>query len=227
MDKILNRLHEMQDTEYRDFQCALIPERDKKEFIGIRTPQLRLYAKELMKTDRERAEAFLNELPHAYFDEDQLHAFLICRMKDFEQCVRETEHFLPYVDNWATCDQLTPAVFAKNKAALLPYIERWLADAHPYTVRFGAGMLMRHYLDDDFDERYPALVSAIRRDEYYVNMMVAWYFATALAKQYDAVIGYLEQEKLPLWTHNKTIRKAIESRRIDDEKKQYLRSLKR
>ena len=187
-------------------------------------PALRALAKEYGK--REDVDAFLTNLPHAYFDEDQLHAFLLEGVKDFDRCMDAVEDFLPYVDNWATCDQLSPKVFRKDKAKLLERIKVWLKSDRTYTVRFAIGMLMQHFLDSDFDPAYPEMVAKIRSDEYYIDMMIAWYFATALAKQWDAVVPYLRERRLEPWTHNKAIQKAIESRRITAEQKEYLRSLK-
>ena len=168
----------------------------------------------------------MDDLPHTYFDENQLHAFIVSELRDYEACLQEVERFLPYVDNWATCDQMSPKVFRKHHAELLGPIRRWIASDATYTVRFGVGMLMEHYLDDDFDPDYLDTVAAVKSEEYYVRMMVAWYFATALAKQYDATIPYVESRRLEPWTHNKAIQKAIESRRISPETKDYLRGLK-
>jgi 3-methyladenine DNA glycosylase AlkD len=192
--------------------------------IGVRTPALRSLAKTLAK-DPE-AEAFLRQLPHRYFDEDQLHAFLLSELKDFDRCLGEVERFLPYIDNWATSDQLSPKSFKKRKQALLPAIKGWLKSGHVYTVRFGIGMLMQHYLSEAFDPVYPAWVADIRSDEYYVNMMRAWYFATALAKQYEAALPFLQAGRLDPWTHNKAIQKAVESYRIPAERKDYLKTLR-
>ena len=233
--EIQRRLREMQDVKYADFQNALIPGQDRLRAIGVRTPQLRAFAKELTKNaDSGIVVSFLDELPHKYFDEMQLHAFIISEIKDFDECMREVERFLPYVDNWATCDQLSPEVFGKRKggwlihgAALLEHIDRWLDSGYTYTVRFGIGMLMQHYLRDDFDPEYMERIAAIRSDEYYINMMIAWYFATALALRYDDALRVLAGNKLDVWTHNKAIQKAVESRRISDETKWYLRTLKR
>ncbi len=218
------QLFALQDPEYRKFQAKLIPNIDMEHIIGVRTPDLRMLAK-ILRDDPETG-AFLEKLPHVYFDEDQLHAFLISEEKDFEKCVRQVEAFLPFVNNWATCDQLSPKVFRKHTDELLPYIQKWLASDHTYTVRFGIGMLMQHYLDERFDPAYPEMVARIRSDEYYVNMMIAWYFATALAKQYDAVIPYMKEKRLDARTHNKAIQKCAESRRISPEQKEYLKSLK-
>ena len=223
-DEIRAELFRLRDEKYRDFQAKLIPGMEPETMIGVRTPALRAYAKELAK--RADATAFLDALPHVYFDENQLHAFILSGMKDFEECARAVDHFLPYVDNWATCDQLSPKSFGKNRAALLPWIEKWIASKETYTVRFGIGMLMQHFLDADFDPAYLERVAAVESEEYYVNMMRAWYFATALAKQYDAVLPYLEAHRLDTWTHNKTIQKSVESYRITDEQKAYLKTLK-
>ena len=217
-------LFECQDIPYREFQAKLIPGIDPASMIGVRTPDARRIAKDLMK--REDAEDFLRDLPHRYFDENQVHAFALSGIRDFETCLGEVEAFLPFVDNWATCDQMSPGVFKKNKKALAVRIRTWLTADHPYTVRFALGMLMQHYLDQDFDPEGLALAAGIHREEYYINMMIAWYFATALAKQEEAALPYLEEKRLDPWIHNKTIQKAVESRRISDEKKALLRSLK-
>ena len=224
LDEIRNELFKMQDIAYRDFNSKLIPTLDKSLFIGVRTPELRKYAKQLAK--REDIEEFLHSLPHKYFDENQLHAFIVSEIKDFKSCVDKVNEFLPYIDNWATCDQLSPKVFKKHHKELIAYIKEWLESDKVYTVRFGIGMLMEHFLDEDFDIIYPETVSKIRSDEYYINMMIAWYFATALAKQYESVIPFIEKRSLDIWTHNKAIQKAVESLRISDEKKEYLKSLK-
>ena len=223
-EKIRAELYRQQDEKYRDFQVKLIPTVRPETMIGVRTPALRTYAKRLLK--RPDVGKFLNALPHESFDENQLHAFILSEMKDFDRCADEVERFLPFVDNWATCDQLSPKVFGKHHAELLPMIQRWVGSGETYTVRFGIGMLMVHFLDADFDPVYPEWVTAVRSEEYYVNMMRAWYFATALAKQYYAVLPYLEQRRLDAWTHNKTIRKAVESFRITDEQKAYLKTLR-
>ena len=214
----------MQDTGYRDFQMKLIPTAGPETMIGVRTPALRKYAKALVKAGQ--ADEFLKNLPHTYFDENQLHAFILSELKDYDLCIEETDRFLPYVDNWATCDQLSPRVFKKNHARLSEKIPEWISSQETYSIRFGIGMLMQHFLDEDFDPAYPETVAGIRSEEYYVNMMIAWYFATALAKQYDTVLPYLEQRRLDPWTHNKTIQKAVESYRITAEQKEYLKSLK-
>ncbi len=224
MTEIQKRLFELQDEKYRDFQVKLIPTVDPATVIGVRTPELRKLAKELSK--RDDIDAFLETLPHDHFDENQLHAFILSGMKDFTKCMTGVCGFLPFIDNWATCDQLSPKVFGKNKAELLAYINEWLQSDETYTIRFAAGMLMEHFLDDDFDIKYPEMVAGIESDEYYVNMMRAWYFATALAKQYDSVISFIEEKRLDKWTHNKTIQKSVESYRITPEQKAYLKSLK-
>ena len=223
-DEIRAELFRLRDEKYRDFQAKLIPGMEPETMIGVRTPALRAYAKELTK--RPDVTEFLDALPHFYFDENQLHAFILSGMKDFDECARAVDRFLPFVDNWATCDQLSPKVFGKNHAALLPWIETWLDSGETYTVRFGIGMLMQHFLDADFDPAYLKWVTAVQSEEYYINMMRAWYFATALAKQYEAVLPYLEAYRLDTWTHNKTIQKAVESYRITDEQKAYLKTLK-
>lgn len=217
-------LLEMQDLGYRDFHAKLIPTMDKEKIIGVRTPMLRKFAGKFAKTPE--AEKFLEALPHAYYEEDNLHGFLIETIKDYEKCVKALEKFLPYVDNWATCDSTAPKVFKKHLPELLERIEVWMNSGHTYTIRYGIGMLMRFYLDEAFEQKYPEMVAAVHSEEYYVNMMIAWYFATALAKQYEAVLPYIEERRLDPWTHNKAIQKAIESYRITPEQKAYLRTLK-
>ncbi len=223
-DEIRSELFRLQDKEYRDFQSKLIPTVDPESVIGVRTPALRRLAKQL--SGEADIAAYLELLPHMYFDENQLHAFILSGMKDFAGCLAAVERFLPYVDNWATCDQMSPKVFKKHRTELLEAVRRWIASGQTYTVRFGIGMLMEHFLDEDFDPGYPELAAEIRSEEYYVRMMLAWYFATALAKQYDSVLPCIEQRRLDAWTHNKAIQKAIESCRITPEQKEYLRGLK-
>lgn len=223
-DEIREELFNQQDKKYRDFQSKLIPSIDSDAVIGVRTPLLRKMAKKYVK--EEDISIFLNVLPHKYFDENQLHAFIISEIKDYRKCIEEINRFLPFIDNWATCDQLSPKIFKKNKADLLKEIYKWISSSHTYTVRFAIGMLMQQYLDEDFDIKYPKLVVKIKSDEYYINMMIAWYFATALAKQYDKIIPFIENKKLDKWTQNKTIQKAVESYRITQEQKVYLKSLK-
>lgn len=220
---LTKRLLTMQNEKFKAFNSSLIPNIPGDKFIGIKTPQLRSIAKELYKGGFEN---FISHLPHKYFEEDQIHAFIITDIKDFGLCMEKLEAFLPYIDNWATCDQLSPKVFAKNKEKLLPYIVKWLADEHTYTVRFAVNMLMRHFLDDDFDIRFANAVAEINSEDYYINMVRAWYFATALAKQADSVLPFICEKRLDKWTHNKTIQKAVESRRIPDELKEQLRTLK-
>ncbi len=220
--EIRERLFALRDAEYMEFQKKLIP--NVTEVIGVRTPALRKLAKEYVK--HENISEFLADVPHKYFDENQLHAFIISEIKDYESSMAELEKFLPYVDNWATCDQLSPKVFKKHKGELLEKIKVWIKSRETFTVRFGVGMLMQHFLDEDFDPAYLEMVSKLQSEEYYVNMMIAWYFATALAKQYDAVLPYMENKRLAVWTHNKTIQKSVESYRITPEQKEYLKSLK-
>ena len=222
---IYKELVSLQDKGYRDMQITIIPSVDADSIIGVRTPALRSLAKELSK--REDIGTFLNDLPHKYFEENQLHAFILSGMKDADKAFELTDKFLPYVDNWATCDQMSPKIFKKHKDLLLEYTDKWIKSDLTYMKRFGIGMLMEHFLGDDFKTTYLTKVSKIRSDEYYVNMMIAWYFATALAKQYDATLPYLEKQKLAIWTHNKSIQKAVESYRITPEQKEYLKTLKR
>ena len=221
---IRETLFSLRDEKFAAFQARLIPNVAPERIIGVRTPALRKLAKTLRGSGE--AEEFLKALPHDFFEENNLHAFLLCEMKDFDACVQAVEDFLPYVDNWATCDQMSPGVFRKNKQALLPYIRCWIASERCYTRRFGTGMLMSHFLDEDFREEYLRLVSDKRSEEYYVNMMIAWYFATALAKQYEAALPYLENRRLAPWVHNKAIQKAVESFRVSDGHKACLRALK-
>jgi 3-methyladenine DNA glycosylase AlkD len=222
--EIEQALFTWKDEPYGQFQRRTIPTIPKERIIGVRTPALRKYAKELGK--RSDVQQFLEHLPHAYFEEDQLHAFLISGIRDMDECVEQLEKFLPYVDNWATCDQMSPKVFKKNRKQLLPHIDAWIASEHPYTVRYGVGMLMQHFLDENFQTEYADRVAAIRSEEYYVRMMVAWYFATALAKQYEQILPYIEERRLDPWTHNKAIQKAVESYRITPEQKDFLKTLK-
>lgn len=222
--KIREELFNLSDQKYREFQGKLIPNANKEIMIGVRTPTLKALAKKVISTPQ--CAEFLKCLPHKYFDENQLHAFIISEIKDFDTCITEVERFLPFIDNWATCDQLSPKVFKKHKTELLPYIEKWVKSEKTYTVRFGIGMLLSHFLDGDFNTDYLDTVSSIKSDEYYINMMIAWYFATALAKQYDTAITYMENKRLDIWTHNKAIQKACESYRVTSEHKDYLKKLK-
>ena len=216
-------LFDLSDEEYRKFSTKLIPTVPAETVIGVRTPVLRSFAKEIAGT--KKAPEFLGSLPHKWFDENQLHAFLISGIKDYERCICEVNAFLPYINNWATCDQLVPKVFKKHSKELLPQIKKWLKGS-TYEVRFGIKMLMSFFLDDEFELSYAELVSKIRSDEYYINMMIAWYFATALAKQYEAVLPFITEKKLAPWTHNRAIQKAVESFRITDAQKEFLRTLK-
>lgn len=217
-------LFQLQDKGYRDFQSKLIPTIPVETIIGVRIPAIRKLAKEYGK-DPESVE-FLKQLPHTYYDENILHALLVAEIKDYEVCEKEVERFLPYVDNWAVCDIFSPKVFRKNKDKLIDKIREWTASDHPYTCRFGMEILMTHFLDEDFRVEYLEIPAAVHSGEYYVNMMIAWFYATALAKQWDAAVGYIEKKCLIPWTHNKTIQKARESYRITREQKEYLKTLK-
>ena len=223
MQTIEEKLRAIADPEYREFSAKLTPNIPNELFLGVRLPELRKLAKTL--TDDEKT-AFLAELPHKYFDENMLHGILLSDIKDYERCIAETERFLPYIDNWAVCDTTSPKCFGKHKVELLPRIEAWIHSSETYTIRFGIGMLMRHFLDDDFETRFLDYVAAIRSEEYYVNMMIAWYFATALAKQWDSAVKYIEDKRLDKWTHNKAIQKARESYRVSDGHKEYLHTLR-
>lgn len=224
MSIITDQLFLLADEEYKAFHSKLMPTIDPDTIIGIRIPVLRKFTKEFAKT--AKAKDFLSELPHRYYEENNVHGFLIEGFKDYDAVIAALNEFLPHVDNWATCDMMSPKVFKKHHTELYPQILQWLGSDHPYTIRFGIGMLMKFYLDDHFCAEHLALVSAIRSEEYYVNMMIAWYFATALAKQYDAALPYLKTPHMDKWTHNKAIQKARESFRITKEQKEYLNSLK-
>ena len=221
---LYRKLYDLQDLKYRDMQIKIIPTVEPESVIGVRTPELKSIAKDILKDGNYKG--FLEELPHKYFEENQLHAFIISGIKDLGECMEELEKSLPHVDNWATCDQMSPKIFRKHKDVLFSHIKEWVNSEKTYTVRFGVGMLMEHFLDDDFDPLYPELVAKLRSDEYYVNMMIAWYFATALAKQYESILPFIEEKRLDDWTHNKAIQKSLESRRITEEQKLYLKSLK-
>ena len=223
-ERIQNELFAMQDTEYRDFHSKLIPNINPDLIIGVRTPELRKYAKLLSK--RPEAEAYLAISPHKYYEENNLHGFLIETTKDYCVTFDLLDLFLPYVDNWATCDMIAPKIFKKHLPELLLKIKEWMASDHTYTKRFGMGMLMKFYLEDAFCLEYLDMVASVKSEEYYVNMMIAWFFATALAKHYESTLPYIENHKLAQWTHNKAIQKAIESYRITPEQKTYLRTLK-
>lgn len=225
MEFLHQSLYEMQDLSYRDFHSKLMPTVAEESIIGIRTPALRKFAKEFAK--REEKEEFLSSLPHKYYEENNLHGFLLEKEKDYEQLIARLDAFLPYVDNWATCDMVRPKILREHLPELREKIKEWLASEHTYTVRYGIGMLLSFYLEEAFLPEYLEWVAKVHSKEYYVKMMVAWYFATALAKQYEETIVYLEQYRLDIWEHNKTIQKAIESYRITIEQKAYLRTLKR
>lgn len=223
--KITERLFEFEDAKYAKFQSKLTPNISPESIIGVRVPVARKLAKEYKKEDESKL--FIRELPHRYYDENIVHALLISEINDYNTCIEELYKFLPYVDNWAVCDILSPKVFKKNRNRLITDIKNWVSGKHEYTVRFGIEMLMQHFLDEDFKHEYHKIPASIKSEEYYVNMMIAWYFATALAKRWDTSIKYIEENKLNRWTHNKTIQKALESYRISDEKKVILRGLRR
>lgn len=222
---IIDRLLALGEEDYAQFQSRLTPGIPRECFIGVRVPALRALAREIAGT--REGDAFLRALPHTYYEENMLHALLLGRMRDFDRCVSAAEAFLPYIDNWAVCDTLSPQVFAHHRAALLPRIRAWAASSHAFTCRFGVGMLMRHYLDEDFRPEYLEIPAAVQSEEYYVNMMLAWFYATALAKQWDAALPYLTGHRLSVWVHNKTIQKARESYRITPAQKAYLHPLRR
>lgn len=225
MNNIQKTLYKYKDEKYAKFECTLTPGIDSKNVIGVRVPQIRNIAKEFIK-DEKNCYKFLNELPHKYFDENMLHVALLSLIKDYDECIKYVEEFLPYIDNWAVCDILSPKCFKKNKEKLIKKIEKWSKSKKIYTCRFGIEMLMSHYLDEDFKEEYLQIPARIHSKEYYTNMMIAWFYATALAKKWDETIVYLEKHKLDTWVHNKTIQKATESYRITDKQKKYLRTLK-
>ena len=221
---VYERLISVQDKEYKEFQSKLVPNIDSNTIIGVRTPDMRNIAKEIFGT--EEANEFLKELPHKYYEENLVHFFLIAKIKDFDECIKEVERFLPYIDCWPVCDQASPTVFKKNHNKLLPLVKKWIKSKHVYTARFGIRVLMNEFLNEDFKEEYLELVANKKGEDYYLKMMIAWYFATALAKQYDASIKYIENNKLDSWIHNKTIQKAIESFRVSNEHKEYLKTLR-
>ena len=221
---LYNRLMEVKDDSYREFQAKLVPSIPPETILGVRTPEMRRIAKEVFESPGR--EAFLSSLPHRYYEENLIHFFVISMIRDFDACVQAVEGFLPYVDCWPVSDQATPKAFTKNHQKLLPYIKKWIASEHVYTARFGIRMLMNEFLGEDFRDEYPRLVAAKKSGEYYLNMMSAWYFATALAKQYDDIIPYFEERRLDEWVHRKAIQKAIESYRVSEEHKEYLKSLR-
>lgn len=218
------KLFALQDLKYREFNSKLMPTVDPETVIGVRTPDLRKLAKEFAKTPQ--AVEFMKCLPHEYYEENNVHGFIIETIKDYDEAIAQLEIFLPYIDNWATCDLISPKVFKKHLPELLEKIKEWTKSGETYTVRFGIEMLMSHYLDAEFKAEYLEIPASVKSDEYYVNMMIAWYFATALAKQYDAALPYIENARLDKWTHNKAIQKAVESYRITAEQKAYLKTLK-
>ncbi|MCR4695044.1 MAG: DNA alkylation repair protein [Pseudobutyrivibrio sp.] len=225
MTEILQFLFDNQDKTYQSFQQKLCPSVEPERIIGVRIPILRHYAKILLKENK--AEDFLKDLPHKYYDEYMLHVILVSQEKDFEKAIAQVEAVLPYIDNWAACDTLSPKAFKKNPMALLEYIHRWLESDGEYELRFGIKMLMDHFLDEKFDEAYLEMVAAVESDAFYVKMMVAWYFATALAKQYDSALVYIKEGRLERWTSNKSIQKAVESYRVTEDHKAYLKTLRR
>lgn len=221
---IRSKLFELRDEKFREFQARLMPTVPKDVIIGVRTPLLRKLASEISKSGQ--AGEFLSHLPHKYYEENNIHGYIIAALPDFDTCVLELDRFLPYIDNWATCDTINPRTFGRHLSELMPHIRRWLSSDQTYTIRFGLNMLMSYYLDDAFSPEYLEMASKVKNGEYYVDMMEAWFFATALAKQYDSTIPYLEQRLLSGSVHSKTIQKAAESNRITDEKKEYLRLLR-
>ena len=223
--KITKKLFELQDKEYAEFQSKLTPNVDKDKFIGVRVPDVRKLAKQYIQDDESTE--FMNSLPHKYYDEDMLHGLLISEIKDYNLCVKELEKFLPYVDNWAVCDIMGPKILKKYSDEFINKIKQWVKSKHTYTCRFAIKMLMSNYLDKEFKTEYLEIPVNIHSDEYYINMVIAWFYATALAKQWDKTILYLEQNKLNIWIHNRTIQKARESFRITDAQKEYLKKLKR
>ncbi len=222
--KVIEELMKLQDEDYGDFQSKLIPDMPREKLIGVRTPDVRKLAKTYAKA--HESQQFLNTLPHNYYEEYVLHGILISEMKDYDQCIAYLENFLPYVDNWAVCDLMNPKPFKNNRDKLLEKIKVWIKSNHTYTCRFAMLMLMKHFLDEDFKTEYLKMPPSVHSDEYYVNMMIAWYFATALAKQWDATIPYFEKPVMDKWTHNKAIQKARESYRVTKEQKEYLKTLK-
>ena len=222
---VTERLFELQDKASGDFHSGLVPNISREKIIGVRVPDARRLAKEYGKDPECRD--FLRALPHKYYDENMLHGILLSGLKDYEECVQAVEEFLPYVDNWAVCDILSPKIFRKHRTELIAKVREWSASEKTYTCRFGLEMLMTHYLDEDFRAEYLEIPAGVCSEEYYVNMMIAWFFATALAKQWDAAIPYLQDNRLGAWVHNKTIQKARESFRITQEQKAYLKTLRR
>ena len=221
---LYDRLIEEKDDEYKKFQAKLVPNIPPETILGVRTPKMRKIAGEVFKSDYK--DEFLSDLPHKYYEENLIHFFVLAMIKDFDECVRLVEIFLPYIDCWPVSDQATPKSFKKNHKKLLPYIKKWISSQHTYTARFGIRMLMNEFLGEDFKEEYLELVASKKSEEYYLKMMIAWYFATALAKRYDETLPYIENHVLDEWTHRKAIQKAVESYRVTDEHKEYLKSLR-
>ncbi len=221
---VYEELLKVKDDKYKEFQAKLVPNIDPGTILGVKTPEMRQIAKDIFNSKEK--DAFLKDLPHKYYEENLVHFFIISMIKDFDECIREVETFLPYVDCWPVSDQATPRSFKKNHEKLLPYIKKWIKSKHLYTSRFGIRMLMNEFLGDEFKDEYAKLVASVKSDEYYLKMMVAWYFATALAKNYDETIKYIEERKLDDWVLKKTIQKAVESYRVTDEHKEYLKSFR-
>lgn len=221
---LFDRLTEVKDDDYRKFQAKLVPNIPPETILGVRTPQMRKIAKEVYESDYR--DEFLNDLPHKYYEENLIHFFVLALIKDFDECVKRVEIFLPYVDCWPVSDQATPKSFKKNHQKLLPYIKKWISSQHVYTARFGLRMLMNEFLGEDFKEEYLELAACKTGEDYYLKMMIAWFFATALAKRYDESVKYIENRRLDDWTHKKAIQKAVESYRVSDEHKKYLKSLR-
>ncbi len=221
---VYEQLLKVKDDKYKEFQAKLVPNIDPDTILGVKTPEMRQIAKEVFNSKEK--DAFLKDLPHKYYEENLVHFFIISMIKDFDECIREVETFLPYVDCWPVSDQATPRSFKKNHEKLLPYIKKWIKSKHLYTSRFGIRMLMNEFLGDEFKDEYAKLVASVKSDEYYLKMMVAWYFATALAKNYDETIKYIEERKMDDWVLKKTIQKAVESYRVTDEHKEYLKSFR-
>lgn len=224
MNNIRGQLFLLADESYRDFYSKLIPTVEKEKIIGVRTPILRKFAKDFFKSGEY--EDFLNTLPHEYYEENNLHAFLIEQIKDYDTVMEKTKEFLPYVDNWATCDMFMPKIFAKNKEKVLEEAKKMIYSTETYTIRYGIGILMKLFSDSDFSEKYLEYVCNVKSEEYYVNMMRAWYFATLLSKHYEKTVVYIKEKRLDAWTHNKAVQKAVESNRIDKKTKEYLKTLK-
>lgn len=225
MDKVTKRLFEMQDLGYRDFHAKLVPTVNKEAIIGVRTPLLRAYAKELAKDPDKHL--FLRELPHHYVEENSLHASLIASIStDIDVVLKHIDGFLPYIDNWATCDSFASKIFKKHPEKISNKLDEWLKSTHTYTIRFAVVTAMQYFLDEHFDKSMLYKLASIRTDEYYINMAIAWYYSVALVKQYESTILLLENRALDKWVHNKSIQKAVESYRIGAEQKEYLKSLR-